>query len=375
MKILFTGGGTGGHFYPIIAIAEKINKIVDEEKILKSTLYYVSDSPYDNDALFEHGIIFEKIDTGKLRMYFSAQNFFDLFKTFFAVILALFKVYKIYPDVVVGKGGYASFPTLMAARILRIPVVIHESDTVPGRVNRWAGKFARRIAVSYDEAERYFPKERTAWTGQPIRSELKEAAKEGVYEYLKLDPSVPVIAVFGGSQGAETINNVILESLHELLPKYQIIHQVGGRHIEEIRIRIKTILKNSPYQDRYKPFGFLNVLATKMTAGAASLIISRAGSMLFEIASWGVPSIIIPLSNSHGNHQVKNAFNYAHAGGCIVIEEANVASHVLVQQIDKLMEDEKKREDMKKAAKSFGKPDAAEKIAREIVNIALGHEK
>ena len=127
MKIVFTGGGSGGHFYPIIAVAERVNQIVDRENILRVKLYYISDSPYDKEMLFENGLSYEEVNTGKMRTYFSIQNFFDIFKTFFGVINAIFKLFSIYPDVVFGKGGYASFPTIFAARILGIPVVIHES--------------------------------------------------------------------------------------------------------------------------------------------------------------------------------------------------------------------------------------------------------
>jgi UDP-N-acetylglucosamine--N-acetylmuramyl-(pentapeptide) pyrophosphoryl-undecaprenol N-acetylglucosamine transferase len=155
MKIVFTGGGTGGHFYPIIAIAEKVNQIIDRDKIVQAKLYYFSDDPYDKAALFDNGITFKQIPAGKMRVYFSVQNFFDMFKTFTGVVKAVFALFAIFPDVVVGKGGYSSFPTLLAARILGIPVVIHESDSYPGRVNVWAGKFARRVAVSFQEAAQY----------------------------------------------------------------------------------------------------------------------------------------------------------------------------------------------------------------------------
>src|SRR3989344_5923626 len=137
MKIVFTGGGTGGHFYPLISVGEKDNQIIDHENILGAKLYYVSDSPYDKEMLFENGILYEEIISGKRRTYFSLKNFSDLFKIFFGVLNALFKMFSIYPDVVFGKGGYASFPTIFAARILRIPIVIHESDSAPGRVNKW----------------------------------------------------------------------------------------------------------------------------------------------------------------------------------------------------------------------------------------------
>src|SRR3990172_2807169 len=234
MKILLTGGGTGGHFYPLVAVAEEINKIVDKEHILNAQIFYLADVPYDKEALHDNGIIFGEISAGKLRKYFSLLNFIDLFKTFFGFWDALWKVYKIYPDVIFSKGGYISFPVLLSARILNIPVFIHESDSVPGRANLWAAKFSKRIAVSFEEAGKYFPKEKTAWTGQPIRQELQKTAKEGVFEYLKLDPSVPVLLIIGGSLGAELINNVIIESLPELVAKYQIIHQTGKKNLEEV---------------------------------------------------------------------------------------------------------------------------------------------
>src|SRR3989344_1762662 len=164
MKIVFTGGGTGGHFYPLIAVAQKVNKIIDDEKIIGAKLYYISNSPYDKEMLFENGLLYEEVKTGKLQTYFSLKNFTDIFRTFFGAINAVFKMFTIYPDVVFGKGGYASFPAIFAARLLGIPIVIHESDAAPGRVNKWAGHFAKKIAVSFIEASGYFKKEKVAWT-------------------------------------------------------------------------------------------------------------------------------------------------------------------------------------------------------------------
>ncbi len=375
MKIVFTGGGTGGHFYPIIAIAEEVNRIVDEEKIVDAKLYYMSDTPYDKGALYDNGITFLESPAGKRRTYFSILNFFDLFKTAVGIIIATIRLFAVYPDVVVGKGGYASFPVLVAARLLRIPVIIHESDSYPGRVNLSAGKFAKRIAVSYDEAAQYFPKEKTAWTGQPVRTEIQEPIKKGAFEYLKFDPSLPVIFIIGGSQGAQLINETILDALPELLNSYQIIHQVGAKNIKAVLSQVEVILEKHPHKDRYLPFAFLNVLAERMAAGAATIIISRAGSTLFEIALWGVPSIIIPITKSNGDHQRKNAFTYAREGACLVVEETNLTPHLLALEIDKLIANQPLREKMAAAAHAFAKPDAAKKIAREVVNIALSHEK
>src|SRR3989344_2203762 len=290
MKIVFTGGGTGGHFYPIIAVVERVNQIIDQEKMLQVKLYFVSVSPYDREMLFENGLLYEQINTGKMRAYFSLKNFSDILKTFFGVINAIFKIFSIYPDVVFGKGGYASFPTVFAARILRIPVVIHESDSAPGRVNKWAGRFAKKIAVSFAEAGSYFPKNRVAWTGQPVRAEIEHPAnRRDALEYFKLESELPVILVLGGSQGAELINNTILDALPRLTKNFQIIHQTGIKNFSITAGQADVILTDNESKSRYMPFAFLNPLQMKMAAGAASIIVSRAGSTLFEIASWGVP--------------------------------------------------------------------------------------
>ncbi len=376
MKIVFTGGGTGGHFTPIIAIAQRVNQIIDKEKIIGAKLYYFSDDPYDKEMLFENGLIFEEVKAGKMRLYFSIKNFFDLFKVFFGVINAVFKLFNVYPDVVFGKGGYASFPTLFAAKILRIPVVIHESDSAPGRVNLWAGKFAKRIAVSYKEAATFFPEKSVAWTGQPIRLEIEQpGTKEDGLKFFKLESNLPILLIIGGSLGAELINNTVVDGLEDLLKDYQIIHQTGVRNYKAVMERVSIILANNPNKARYMPYDYLNQLQIKMAAGIATIVISRAGSTIFEIASWGVPSILVPITNTNLDHQKKNAFAYARAGGCVVVEEMNMTAHILHSEIKRIIESKKDYEKMQLHAKAFYKPDAATKIAHELVNIAMSHEK
>ncbi|MFA5937147.1 MAG: UDP-N-acetylglucosamine--N-acetylmuramyl-(pentapeptide) pyrophosphoryl-undecaprenol N-acetylglucosamine transferase [Candidatus Paceibacterota bacterium] len=376
MKIVFTGGGTGGHFYPIIAVVQKVNQIIDKENIIGAKLYYFSDSPYDKEMLFENGLVYEEINAGKMRLYFSIKNFFGILKMFFGVINALYKMFSIYPDVVFGKGGYASFPTILAARILHIPIVIHESDSAPGRVNKWAGHFAKRIAISYKESADYFPKDKVAWTGQPIRTEIEHPALYSeALEYFKLESNLPVILILGGSQGAELINNTVLDALPRLTKNFQIIHQTGVKNFTNVSGRAQVVLASSEYRARYLPFAFLNPLAMKMASGVANVIVTRAGSSLFEIASWGIPSIVVPITTSNGDHQRKNAFSYAHTGACNVIEEANMTANILSSEIERIIEDKTIWDKMSKSAKAYNKPDAAIKIAQELVDIALSHEK
>ena len=380
MKIVFAGGGTGGHFYPIIAVVQKVNQIIDEEHIISSKLYYFSDSPYDKEMLLQNDLLYEEVKSGKMRVYFSVKNFFlnftDMFKTAFGVINSTYKLFTIYPDVVFGKGGYASFPTIFAARILHIPVVIHESDSAPGRVNKWAGHFAKRVAISFPEAAEYFPKKTTAWTGQPIISEIEHPAKrDEALSYFKFESNLPVVFIIGGSQGAELINNTILDALPRLVENYQIIHQTGIKNFKTVSGQAEVILSDNKYKSRYLPISYLNSLQKKMAGGAATIIVSRAGSTIFEIAAWGVPSILIPFALSNADHSRKNAFSYARAGACSVVEEANMTANILSGEVERILSDKSEYEKMKESAQAFSKPGAAEKIARELVDIALSHER
>ena len=374
MRILFTGGGSGGHFYPIISIAEELNNLAKEKHLLELELFYMSPTPYDPGALFETGITYKKNSAGKLRRYFSFLNFFDLFKTGWGTLTSIIQVYRLYPDVVFGKGGYASFPVLLAAKILRIPVVIHESDTVPGRANLWAAKFAEKIAVSYKEAAKHFPADKVAHTGQPIRKDLANAITSGAREFLQIPENVPVVLVLGGSLGAEKINGAVLEGLKNLVEKYAIIHQVGKSNLMEAKATSEAVLFNSAHKDRYRPFDYLNNMALRMAAGVSSVVVSRAGSTIFEIAAWGLPSVIIPIKESNGDHQRENAFAYARAGACDVIEEMNLRPNILASEIERLVTNQEERERMKQATVAFYKPNAGRLVAEEILKIALAHE-
>jgi UDP-N-acetylglucosamine--N-acetylmuramyl-(pentapeptide) pyrophosphoryl-undecaprenol N-acetylglucosamine transferase len=374
MKILFAGGGTGGHFYPIIAVAQALRERVRERKLLAPTLYYMAPTKYNPRALFDNEMEFVMVPAGKIRRYFSLLNFTDAFKTVTGCIIALIRMFTIYPDVVFAKGGYASFPALFAAKILRIPVIIHESDSKPGRVNAWAGKFAARVALSYPQASKYFKGDKVAHTGNPIRPDIMEPLTNGAFEFLNLEQNTPVVLILGGSQGSQTINDVILNALPELLNRYQVIHQVGRSNMESMSETSKLILKDHPYSFRYHPFDYLNDLALRMSAGAAEVIVSRAGSTIFEIASWGKPSILIPLSPEVGHDQTSNALAYSSTGAASVIEENNLTPHVLIGEIDRIHTHKAIQDTMKERAKAFSRRDAAGLIAEAILNIALEHE-
>jgi len=374
MKILLTGGGTGGHFYPLIAIAEKLIEQAEKEKVIGLKLYYMSNKPYNKRMLFENKINFVQVPAGKMRVYFSIKNFFDIFKTVTGAFLGIIIMFFIYPDVVISKGGYTAFPAVFAAKLLKIHSIVHESDSFPGRLNAWTAKFAKKVAVSWPEAAEYLPKEKTAHTGQPIRRSILRGDPNGA-TYYKFDENIPTILVLGGSQGSETINNIIVDILPKLLSKYQIIHQTGEKNYEDVTSRAKFLMENDPNLSKYKALPFLGNLDTKMAAGCSNIIISRAGSAIFEIASWGIPSIIIPITNSNGDHQRKNAYNYARSGGCQVIEENNLSASVLMAEIDRIIGNKERLAKMSQSALAFANHDAAEKIAKSAIEIGLGHEE
>jgi UDP-N-acetylglucosamine--N-acetylmuramyl-(pentapeptide) pyrophosphoryl-undecaprenol N-acetylglucosamine transferase len=377
MKILFTGGGSGGHFYPIIAVAQAIHTRAKARKILLPSLHYMAPSTYNPRALFENDIEFIAIPAGKIRRYFSLLNFTDIFKTIFGCILALIRMYSLYPDIVFGKGGYASFPALLAAKILRIPVIIHESDSKPGRVNLWSAKFARKIAISYPDAARHFTgvsPDKIAHTGNPVRSDIIPALSNGAYELLKLEQQTPVIVILGGSQGSQTINDVILQALPELLNRYQIIHQTGRANLSEIQSTSAILLKDHPYSYRYHPIDYLNDLSLRMSAGVALAIVSRAGSTLFEIAAWGVPSIVIPLPHSVSHDQTDNAFSYARTGAASIIQENNLSAHIVISEIDRIHDNPVLQKTMREQAQAFARLDSSTIIADALLDTALEHE-
>lgn len=378
MKIVFTGGGTGGHFYPIIAVAEELQKIIKAKKIIEPEFYFFAPAPYDERALFEHNITFVKTPAGKMRNYFSIQNFIDPIKTFFGLIQTTLSLYRVYPDVVFSKGGYGSVPTVLAARFLKIPVIVHDSDAYPGRATLLAAPFAKRIGISYEEALDNFPeklRDKVALTGNPVRAGLQNPAREGSHEFLELEKNVPVILIIGGSSGSEKINDTVLSALPQLVQKYQIIHQTGEANFESVKETAKVILEKNERRYHYKPFAYLSELALKMSAGACDLVVSRAGSgSISEIASWGKASILVPIPQEISRDQRLNAFAYAHAGATVVIDQSNFSPNLLLSEIDRLFTNPKARQDMATAAKSFARPDAGKVLAEAIIDTALEHE-
>lgn len=359
----------------MIAVAQALNAVADQEKIARMDLVYMAEDPYDKNVLLQNGIKFKKIYSGKIRRYFSLLNVLDMMKIMPGVFKSVLGMYFDFPDAVFSKGGHESFPVVLAARILGIPVMIHESDAVPGRVNQWAGKFAKRIAVSFPKAGEFFSEKKVALTGNPIRKEFFVRETLGARDFFELEKGTPVVLVLGGSQGARNINENIIDILPELVKKCQIIHLCGSNNLEDTKGRSDLVLENSEFKDRYKLFPFLNLDSMRMAYGASDMAVIRAGaSSIFEVAASGLPSVVIPLPKSAQDHQKENAYSYAKNGSAVVLEEYNLEPHILLSEIDRLLSDKNKMAEMGTSAKSFSVPDAAEKIARELISLAIKHK-
>jgi UDP-N-acetylglucosamine--N-acetylmuramyl-(pentapeptide) pyrophosphoryl-undecaprenol N-acetylglucosamine transferase len=366
MKIVFTGGGTGGHIFPIIAIARELRRIASGEL----ELFYIG--PRDEFAqifLPYEGIKPKWIVCGKFRRYLNFKSFFqnliDLFKIPIGILQAFFHIFFLNPDLIFSKGGYGSIPAVISGWILRVPIFLHESDIVPGLANRFLAKFALEIFVSFPKTL-YFPQDKMILVGNPIRLELLGGDKKEAMEYFKIVGGKPVILILGGSQGAQRINEKILIILNDLLEIFEIIHQTGEKNFKEIESLAKVIVREN-LKKYYHLFPFLNEGELRRAYAVCDLIVARAGSgTIFEIAAVGKPSILIPLPEAAQNHQLQNAYSFFESGATIVIEEKNFTPHFFLEKLKFLFLHKEELENMAKAAKEFSRPFAAKVIAHYI---------
>ncbi|MBD3270520.1 undecaprenyldiphospho-muramoylpentapeptide beta-N-acetylglucosaminyltransferase [Candidatus Peregrinibacteria bacterium] len=338
MKIILSGGGTGGHIIPNISLLKKLES--------HQILYIGSVKGMESKLIPEHGVKFEGIQCGKLRRYFSLENFVDFFRTIIGIWQSFWKVKKFNPKVVFCKGGYVSLPVAIGAWIARKPVIIHESDLVPGLANRIAAKFASVICVSFKESKKYLRSDKIIVTGNPVRAELADGKRDKGLKFAGLDGKKPVILVMGGSQGAGFINELIAKDFDELVKNFEIIHLCGqgkvNKNLNSKNYFVAEFVKNE-MKDLY---------------AAADLIVTRAGAnSLAEIEFLGKPAILIPLIKGSRGDQVGNAEAFANENQVEIIKE-NVFKGSIIEIAEKLI-------------KSKGKPkksDAAEIITNLILN-------
>ncbi len=374
-RLLLTGGGSGGHVYPLVAVVKKLWSFAREEKIDLELRYFGPNDSYAT-LLENSGVRTASVPAGKIRRYLSPLTILDIPKFFLGFIVALWKIYWLMPDVIFSKGGTGALPVVLAGWFYRIPIIIHESDASPGLNNLISAPFASRIAVSFESALKYFNPKKTVWIGTPLREDIfenlptKEAAKEG----FGFDPGRPLTLVIGGSLGSERINNFILTNLAAIIKETQVLHQTGQANYKEVEKLSVAALSDVPIEleakSRYKAVAYLSD-DLKNAFAAADLVVSRAGSgSVFEIAAFAKPAILIPLKEAANDHQRANAYEFARGGGAVVIEEQNLLPAIFTAQLKSVLQNQETMEKMSTASKKFFKPQAAEIIAQELLRLA-----
>lgn len=375
IRICLTGGATAGHFLPLIFVARDLKSLVKDEKL---KIFYLGCKPLKPEVFLKENIETYFLPSVKLRKYFDLKNFVDLIKLPFSFFIAFYYLFKFMPNVVFSKGGPGSLEVVFAAWLLRIPILIHDSDSVVGLSNRLASLLATKIALAFESAAERFKskKNKILITGQPIdRFIIKEPVLLSDYQRFGLDSEKRIFLVIGGSQGSKFLNDLIVKSLSELLTLGQVVHVTGDKFYNEVYFYAKGLIAQfdaKKFSD-YHPFPYLNHDDLIYLMKMADIIISRAGSgTIFELAALGKPSILIPLDKkTAGLHQIRNAEVYALSGAAKVLEEENAKPHILVTLIKDLLANSSLLEKMHEAALKFAKLDASQLIAKELINIMI----
>lgn len=368
-RIVLTGGLSGGHTFPLIAVSRALRELSKGESDIEF-LYIGSHGPFEEVAMQQEGIRMKFIWTAKWRRYFSLLNILDFFKFPIACLQALWQLFLFMPDAVFAKGGAVSVPIVFAAWVFRIPVMLHDSDAVAGRANRWMARFATRIAIAYEYARQFFPAKKVVVTGNPVREEILDGNIDRARTTHALRSDLPVVLVMGGSLGARILNEALLRILPVLLAKHiQIIHITGEKNLKDV-VSLAGQLGVKAGYDGYYALPFLQGKDLADCLLVADLVLSRAGAgSIAEIAALKKPSILVPLATAANDEQRMNAYEVAEHGGAVVIEEQNLGEHLLLEKILEILTQKEIRESMSERITKFYHPDAARVIARGIITM------
>ena len=337
--VVFTGGGTGGHIFPGLAVAEALSsslecrivwlgsaKGVDRKIVESSELYSASPSILE----------FMGIPAGKLRRYFSFQNFIDVFKVAAGFIKSFFILLKLKPLFVFSKGGFVSVPPCAAAKFLKIPVITHECDFSPGLATRINSKFANRILVSYQETAELLPaslRSKVICTGNPVRLSFYSGRPEKGRSFLNIKSNLPVLFVLGGSLGARQLNDLISDSIEYLVKHFVVVHQIGEANMDQGQKIKDGLLNSSPeFAENYKPYPFIKKEMADVLS-LSSVVVSRAGAnTVWESAAAGKPMILVPLEKgSSRGDQIENAEFFKKKGSAEILLGEDVRPDIFIR--------------------------------------------
>ncbi len=358
MKYLITGGGTGGHIYPALAIANEI-----KHKDKKADILYVgTNKGLEAELVPKEGFAFKTIRVNGMPRRLNKESFIALNELLHGINDARKIINEFKPDVVIGTGGYVCGPVVYVAKKKKIPALIHEQNAFPGITNKILSRYVDIVAVTFDESKKYFKyPDRIVNTGNPIRKEILNINKEEAYKILKIEPDIPFVLSFGGSGGQKKLNDTMYNLIKKANYKndIQIIHVTGKRFYDEFIDKLKKEGIQLSKYIRVLPYMYQIPEAINI----ASLVVTSAGAItLAEISAIGVPSILIPKSYTAENHQEYNARAFEEKGASILVLEKDLKDDILSDIVYRIVNNKKELEVMKKKSKELGKIHAAEKI-------------
>ncbi|AEE96778.1 undecaprenyldiphospho-muramoylpentapeptide beta-N-acetylglucosaminyltransferase [Mahella australiensis] len=362
MRVLIAGGGTGGHIYPAIAIAKAIIRHKPETEIL----FIGTKKGLESQLVPKEGFKLETITVSG----FNRKLSFGIFKTLADLQRGLKEsrgiIDRFEPDVVVGTGGYVCGPVLFIASLKHIPTIIHEQNVMPGATNRILSHFVDKIAISFDQSAQYFnvPTGKVEITGNPVRREIIDAKPQPSRKSLGFSADKPVIAIIGGSRGAERINQMAVGLIDWVIKRrkpYQVLLSTGNAQYEAVLNGIKSKNIDLAANRHIKVLPYIYDMGEALAA--ADLVVSRAGAIaLAEITARGLPSILIPSPNVVNNHQEYNARMLEKEGAALVMLEQDVTPEAFIRTVGQLLEDKERLKNMADNSRALGITDADERI-------------
>jgi UDP-N-acetylglucosamine--N-acetylmuramyl-(pentapeptide) pyrophosphoryl-undecaprenol N-acetylglucosamine transferase len=365
VKLIIAGGGTGGHLFPGLALAEEFKKRDEASEIV----FVGTENGIEARVLPREGYPLRFVRAEGI----AGKSVFKKVKSVAKIFLSILDSYRILnsvmPEMVIGVGGYASGAVVLIAHLKSIPTMIHEQNSVPGMANRVLGRFVDRICVTYQESLSVFPPGKTFLTGNPIRPKILRGDREAAMRLFSLEKEMFTIFVFGGSSGAMSINTTIVDALNHLgeyREKIQFLHQTGERDYESVR----DAYRKSGFKGTVTPF----IYQMSEAYAAADMVISRAGATtLAELTALGKPSLLIPYPHAAGRHQEYNAMKLREMGAALMILDHEMNGEMLATHIREMLESDVVRRDMQKASRGLGRPDASARIADIAVSMVKNH--
>lgn len=361
-RVIISGGGTGGHIFPAVAIADELRRQFPYVQIL----FIGAEGKMEMEKVPQAGYKIVGLPIVGLQRKLTWKNLILPYKIVKSLLLARTTIKKFNPEVVIGVGGYASGPTLKMASMLGFPTLIQEQNSFAGKTNKLLAKKAKKICVAYEGMERFFPKDKIALTGNPVRLEVTqiEGKREDAFQLYGLDASKPTILVVGGSLGAKTLNESMINALPELQKNgIQVLWQCGKLYHDDLTKRLQDVDMTGVILAQF-------IGRMDLAYSIADVVVSRAGAIsVSELCLVKKPTILVPSPNVAEDHQTHNAMALVSKNAAVLVNDSDARAQ-LAHEMVQLIKDEAKRTELISNITLLGKPNATQDIVSEVIAVA-----